>query len=137
LIARAFEVNRDVRRTNVTPDPYTPPKAAAQNTVADRRGFGVRYPLTGVPFAVYCVWQWTHMTENTSFEHHPLSGALILIHESQTVPQLFVCTAICISLVCGIFAVVIRPNLLTTLMSGITLFAWFYLSYTLAVWAVV
>ncbi|MEL6104828.1 MAG: hypothetical protein AAFU85_02270 [Planctomycetota bacterium] len=116
-------------------NPYQPTRSAESSEASPFGKTRVRCLATGIPFAGYCIWQWLQMTPNTSFEHHPYSGALILIHEARTAIQLVVCSVICLAMIGGIFAVVIRPNALTALLSASSLFAWFYLSHTFAVWA--
>lgn len=86
-------------------------------------------------FNFYLLWQFMSMTENTSFEHHPLAGGLILIHTSQTISELMIGAAICGGLVAGMGAYLLRPTLPFIVASGLALGGWFWLSFTLARWA--
>lgn len=86
-------------------------------------------------FLAYCLLQLAQMTPNSSFEHHPFSGGLILLHTSSSVDEYLISTGICLALLLGIFSFVIWPKVLTVLMSIASLAAWLTLSIKLAAWA--
>jgi hypothetical protein len=116
-------------------NPYESPKSQLRGefSLANQNLFWRILPV--IAFTIYCFWQYSSMTANTSFEHHPFSGGLILLHEATTMGEFAVSTGICFILIGGMSLFSFWPNVYCAVLSIFSLDAWFSLSMTLASWA--